>query len=182
MRVVRSRIDEIALSMDNPDFAPLQPPIPWPPPDIPPYPRHLLSRVPIVGWPFRYFRWLHYWSLHQKNILEPIEQSIVAQLQKRPAVGPWPQALDERLFVELVSQAVAFWKGLATPVAIHPDDPLQLLFWGPFEDLTPLQVCNETRKHLKRVIPKHLMHAAWQDCWPIRRFTEEVIRITPYDT
>jgi hypothetical protein len=147
---------------------------------MPSLPPDHLSRMPVLGWMFRYFRWLRSNAAHRREVLEPIANAIIAQLEKRPTDGPWPVTPEHKVLARIVSDAVATEKGLLASPALHPDDPYPLLFWGPHDDITPLTVIVETRKRLSREIPEQLTQAAWNERWTIRRFIEECIRITPF--
>jgi len=83
------------------------------------------------------------------------------------------------MLAKIVSDAIATEKGLKRSPALHPEDPVPLLFWGPFDDLTPLIVRIEMRKKLKREIPGELILTAWNERWTIQRFIEECLRIEP---
>tara|TARA_R100000789_G_scaffold84186_2_gene79810 strand:+ start:2717 stop:3292 length:576 start_codon:yes stop_codon:yes gene_type:complete len=176
---VRLQRPDVGATMDKTDFAPMQYPIPWPPPDLPSFPPHPLSRIPVLGWPFRYFRWLRYSSQHQRVVLDPIAENIVAQLEKRPTDSPWPICADQKVLAKIISDAVAFEKGLPVSPALHQDDPFPLLFWGPFDDITPLIVRVECRKKLNREIPSRLLIDAWNERWSVGRFIEECTRLDP---
>lgn len=73
---------------------------------------------------------------------------------------------------KIISDVVALEKGLSHSPALHPDDPFPLLFWGPFDDLTPLFVREEFRKKFRREIPERLILDAWNEQWSIGRFIE----------
>lgn len=174
--------------MSDVGFPPLQYPSPWPPPELPPYPRHPLEWVPVLGWLIRYFRWLHFNSIHDRQDLDPLAKAIITQLESRPTHGPWPTNAEEKCLVEIISDAVKIEKGLRHAPAIHPDDPFPLLFWGPFDDLTPLLVRIECRDKLHREIPGDMLGEAWNGRWTIHRFIENVMRsrpdkiVIPWDT
>ena len=93
-------------------------------------------------------RWLRYTSRHQKEVLDPIAEEIVAQLESRPLDGPWPVTSVQKSLAAIISDAVALEKGLPHSPALHPDDPFPLLFWGPFDDISPLIVRVESRGKL----------------------------------
>lgn len=159
--------------MGRPEFPAIRYPTPWPPPDPPEFPSHPWSRLPLIGRVFHYFRWIRYSGQHQKAVVEPIADEIISQLETRPAEGPWPTAPKQRAFAQIVSDAVRQEKGLTNPPALHPDDPFPLLFWGPFDDITPLIVKMESRNKLKFEIADNLFVDAWNQRWTIQQFIEQ---------
>jgi hypothetical protein len=155
-------------------FPALQYPAIWPPPELPPYKPNGWSRFQVLGLPFRYLTWLRHVRQHERDVLDPIADEIVSQLERRPVQGPWPRHEEERKIAQIISDAVGLEKGLPHSPALHPDDPFPLLFWGPFDDVTPLIVRMDSRDKLKREIPGHLIIDAWNDRWTIQRFIQEV--------
>lgn len=77
---------------------------------------------------------------NNRECWQSLEDSIIEQLEQRPEEFRWPYANRRRqLIIDCVAKAVAEWK-LVGPLerrALHPDDPVQLLFWGPCDDLSP---------------------------------------------
>lgn len=116
------------------EFAPLSYPTPWPPPKL--TERSKWHRVPILGWIVC--------EIHRDfvgdRVARGIHRDIVAQLNGRPSTTPaWPVEPRERQVVEALGKAVAGEKDLqGKSVALHPDDPVVLLLWGEFDDLTPV--------------------------------------------
>ena len=82
---------------------------------------------------------------------------------------------EQRSLAQIVSDAVCLEKGLTNSPALHPDDPCPLLFWGPFDDMTPIIVEMDSRKELNREIPQNLFVDAWNHNWTIQRFIERCI-------
>ena len=106
-------------------------------------------------------------------MLDPIAEEIIAQLEMRPIDGPWPTTPEQKALATIISDAVALEKGLPNSPALHPDDPFPLLFWGPFDDLTPLIVRTESRAKLNREIPERFILDGWNKRWTIQRFIEQ---------
>lgn len=146
----------------------------WPPPDLPPFPPHPLAWIPVFGSLFRYFRWLRYSQKHQP-VLDRIAGEIISQLETRPDEGPWPSVPDQRLFAQIVSDAVYREKGLTHRPALHPNDPFPLLFWGGYDDITPMIVRIESLEKLKLEVPDKLIMAGWNQRWTIQQFTEQLL-------
>jgi hypothetical protein len=120
---------------------PLQPPIQWPPPAEPPPSRgeQNWSRWPIVGIIPRWILGSRRRSNHIWNVLEPIQNQIVTQLVDRDGQIDWPTELHARV-AALVARAIADEKSIKPP-PLHPDDRFDLLFWGAYDDMTPLVFC-----------------------------------------
>ena len=165
----------MSVTVFNSEFRAIQYPIQWPPPELPPFPPHPLARIPVVGWPFRYFRWLRYSSRHIREVLDPIAEEIIAQLEMRPAHGPWPCEPTQKAIAAIISDAVGLEKGLTQSPALHPDDPFSVLFWGPFDDLTPLHVRVECNDKLQLKLPPNMLIDAWNQRWTIGRFIDACI-------
>jgi hypothetical protein len=157
------------------EFTAIRYPTVWPPPELPMFPPHPLSWIPVIGRLFQYFRWVRSSHEHQKAVLDPIAEEIISQLATRPSDGSWPTIPEQRSLAQVISDAVCLEKGLANPPALHPDDPFPLLFWGPFDDITPLIVRMGCRDKLKREIPGSLIIDAWNGRWTIERFIQQVL-------
>jgi hypothetical protein len=117
-------------------FIPLSFPTPWPPP---PCERHFLRRIPILGWLIGGL-----WeglTGYRDPCHRAIELHITEQLEARPEQNVnWPTDSNQRRVVEILANIVCIEKCLsANCVALHPDDPVVLLMWGPFDDLTPIE-------------------------------------------
>ena len=111
-------------------------------------------------------------------MLDPIAEEIITQLELRPTDGPWPIDSEQKALATIVSEAVALEKGLAHSPALHPDDPFPVLFWGPFDDITPAIVRMESRDKMNCEIPGDFIIDAWNQRWTIRRFIEQCTSIT----
>lgn len=77
---------------------------------------------------------------NHRECWQSLEDSIIEQLEQRPENFRWPYANRRRkVIVDCVAKVVAEWKLVGPPSrrALHPDDPVQLLFWGPCDDLSP---------------------------------------------
>ncbi len=160
--------------MNEIDFLPLQYPDPWPPPGIHPTdePKQTLNQIPIVGRLIRYIRWLNQSRTYLRDVGYPIEEQIVEQLNARPNHGVWPSSADKCEIACIISRAVRNEKGLDVVPALHPEDPFSLLFWGPFDDITPLIVRTELQKQHQIRLPSDTFLLAWKEDWTIEKFVD----------
>ena len=117
---------------------PIQAPQQWPPPAEPPPSADKLkwTRWPIVGIVLRLYFASRRRSHHTWHVLKPIEEQIVAQLVGRNGNTEWQSELHAEI-AGLISHAIAEEKSIEQPT-IHPDDRFDLLFWGAYDDMTPL--------------------------------------------
>ena len=137
--------------MANPIYKPLNYPKVWPPPDLPPASpesfEYKMKHIPILGWVVAYIIWLFRWRRFKQEVLNPIEDEIVVQLDARGTIE--------------------------SPPPLYPEDPFGPLFWGPFDDLTPLIVDLEIQKEFGFRIPNDgLIAQAWKEQWTIEKFIE----------
>ena len=153
-------------------ISPLEYPATWPPPLMPPTPSHLFHRIPIVGWLAWYLTWLRHAGKHQRTMLDPIAEEIIRQLNLRPTTGGWPISTEQRQIVKIISDAVCLEKGMDFPPALHPEDPCQLLFWGPFDDITPGIIRAELSKQFRFHLPSEFIIRSWDENWTLRTFVE----------
>lgn len=151
---------------------PLECPATWPPPLMPPTPSHRFHRVPILGWLAAYMTWLRHTEKHQRTMLSPISEEIVRQLNLRPITSGWPVSTEQRQIVKIISDAVCLEKETDFPPALHPEDPCQLLFWGPFDDITPEIIRAELSKQFGFDWPGEFMIRAWHEHWTLQTFVE----------
>ena len=179
--------------MNAPPFAPLRNPPGWPPPDAPPPGERevRLRTVPVIGgvlaWPLTCLRW----KRHERTALVPLGNAICDRLESRPVVGRWPTDPLEVRVARVVSEAVGLEKGVGgvphgEPVAgrrgpaLHPEDPMPLLLWGPVDDLTPAILFLEFEKP-RFGVPRDRTQAAvkraWFEGWTCRRFVEHVAEL-----
>lgn len=117
---------------------PLKPPKQWPPPIEPP-PTDLerwWSRLPVIGLVPSWYLAGRRRNRYLWNVLEPIEKLIVAQLAARHDGYQWPSESHAEI-AHLISIAIGSEKHINPPTIIR-DDPLDLLFWGAYDDMTPL--------------------------------------------
>lgn len=105
-------------------------------------------------------------------MLNPIADKIVDQLIARPAEFEWPKLEPHRSIAKIISHAVGLEKGLPHSPALHPNDMFGPMFWGPFDDLTPLIVWAECREQLKLAIPESVFIDAWEQGWTLRQFID----------
>lgn len=118
---------------------PLTFPVPWPPPDKPTLP----DLPPDAS---RWRRWLRLlrlrfscWDLALSAELYAIEYQILVQLERRRGASIiWPEDPTRQRIASILRQACCPWK-MAGSVILHPQDPAILWFWGPVDDLSPLQ-------------------------------------------
>ena len=139
---------------------------------MPPYTPHWSSRIPLIGYVSRYVKWRQQWRFHHANVLEPIADRIIDQLIDRPSDLIWPNNETHRRIAQVISNAIGIEKELPQSPALHPDDPFQLLFWGPFDDLTPLFVRTECRDKLDLPLSESIFIDAWNQRWTIQQFIE----------
>lgn len=125
--------------MDSPQ--PLHFPSPWPPPASPEGESSMsaLRYIPIIGRVVGWWQGRRRWAAHVSRVLMPIERQIVDQLAMRPRMTLWSNSPSRHQTVaQLMATAVAQEKGLS-PVTVHPDDPVELLFWGAVDDMSLLR-------------------------------------------
>lgn len=156
------------------EYNPLRFPKPWPPPAFPDRSGEKigLERVPVFGWFVRYWQRFRQSQLHMKNVLDPIADQIVQQLESRPSICEWPGTEIERQIVLKISETICLEKGLDFPPALHPDDPLILLFWGPFDDISFLVVKCDLEKQLSIQIPVDTLLRFADENWTVRKFID----------
>lgn len=131
---------------------PLQFPSPWPPPDwVSGLRESTLERIPIVGWLFGSWRRRCHWWVHVREVLIPIERQIVDQLTARSGIGYRADSPSHQRIADLIASIVAAEKGLSH-VVLHPEDPIELLFWGPYDDMSPLRLRDALQKELGIVL------------------------------
>ena len=117
-------------------FPPLEYPKPWPPPEDE-------SEQTQLAWGLDALkRWLHK-LLHGSELQKThyhMERQVCEQLNTRPATNEtWPQDLIRRRIVESLGEAVRQEKKHPLRhVTLHRDDPIILLLWGCYDDMTPL--------------------------------------------
>ena len=117
-----------------------------------------------------------------------MEDAICDPLESRPVVGPWPTDPLEVRVARVISEAVGLEKGVdGVPYgecvvgrrgpALHPDDPMPLLLWGPVDDLTLGILFLEFEKS-RFGVPRERTQAAtkraWFEAWTCRRFVEHI--------
>ncbi len=85
-----------------------------------------------------------------------IERQIADQLNRRPARSDaWPTDRLCRRIVEILAGAMREEKEvLLTHVTLHPDDPVVLLMWGCYDDLTPQLFLQRLQSEFQFVIPR----------------------------
>lgn len=114
------------------------PPV-WPPPELPPPQNDFWAmRVPVLG--RLVALWMYYSRIgnHIEHVLGPIEDNIVKQLESRPPLIERDQQSRQEQIVSILAAAVCFEKGIDPVRQLHPDDPVILLVWGSYDDLTIL--------------------------------------------
>ena len=153
-------------------ISPLQYPKIWPPSPESAVPTHFFHRIPIVGWFAYYVTWLRHCGKHRRTMLDPIAEEIVRQLDVRPTIGDWPVSTEQRQIAKIISKTVCLEKGTDFPPALHPEDPCQLLFWGPFDDTTPLTIRIKFDEQFGTNLPGEVLERAWSENWTIQAFID----------
>ena len=120
--------------------------------------------MPVLGWIVAPFLkssrcWKHY-----SDVLEPIEKQLVQQLTARPKQASQLSDSMHQQVVKLISDAVAYEKHIDPP-AIHPCDPFQLLFWGAYDDWTPLVFALSFREQFGKGIADEEFAMFWNNDW-----------------
>ena len=183
----------MTLNDEPPPFPPLTWPEPWPPPEEPPAGafERVCWWIPVLGWPFALVAgqmriWRHIWGT-----LEAVESRICDQLEPRPEARPRDGDTRPTRISCVISKAIALEKGVAGTLpegavphrsrygpALHPEDPMPLLMWGPFEDFTPAILREEYRKAFGLSFPRDddCVVRAWDERWTVARFVAEIDR------
>ena len=113
------------------ELAPLAFPDGWPPRSV----KGTFDGIPIIGGIVVWLRLL----FARNSQAHLVEAEILRRLHRRPAWNvEWPTDPKGNAIVRALSRAVADEKLDRASVALHPDDPVVLLTWGAFDDLTPL--------------------------------------------
>ena len=113
---------------------PLHFPSPWPPPESP-----------------------------DNNLLASIEKQIVDQLTARSCLNNlnnWPDS-RRRQIAQLISDAIKAEKDLSN-VQIHPNDPIELLFWGANDDMSALVFSLVLQKQYGIKLTSQDFHMLWR--------------------
>ena len=150
-----------------------------------------LRAIPFIGrvlaWPLACVRW----KRHERTALVPIGRAICDQMRSRPLIGPWPSDPPLLRVAQAVSEAVAREKDLdgashggpdfgRRGPALHPDDPMPLLLWGPVDDWTPLLLFGEFERPqfgVPRDVTREAVERAWFEAWTCRRFVEHIAEL-----
>ncbi len=154
---------------------PLQTPDQWPPPAEPlPTDRELnWSHWPIVG---LIPRWI--FASRRRNdftwkMLHPIQDQIVSQLVDRNIHVDWPTKLHAKV-AGLIARAIGDEKSIDPP-ALNPNDRFDLLFWGAYDDMTPLVFTFAFRDEFQIDIPQETMNDFYQQHRPISEFVNHCV-------
>ncbi|QDT96244.1 hypothetical protein [Gimesia aquarii] len=169
--------------MANPIYKPLNYPKVWPPSDLPPASpesfEYKMKHIPILGWVVAYIIWLFRWRRFRQEVLNPIEDEIVVQLDARGTIENWYKTQKwlnnptKQKIGLIISEAIGLEKPVESPPPLYPEDPFGPLFWGPFDDLTPLIVDLEIQKEFGCRIPNDgLIAQAWNEQWTIEKLIE----------
>jgi len=174
-------------------YQPVRYPKVWPPPEVPPAAlesfESKIKHVPIAGWIVAYFLAQFRWSRHRSEVLSSIEQEIVEQLEARETSINWIKGQEwlntpqKQKIALIISEAIGLEKPIESPPQLHPEDPFGPLFWGPFDDLTPMIVRIEIKKEFGYRLPSDgLMDKFWDEQWTIGKFIdycdEQVLKYT----
>ncbi len=120
-------------------YSELEYPCEWPPSEI----RYFL---PIQTFTPDFWRWperqLYQIRLNSKhrNTVKEIDRNISQTLADRPEFGGWPLDSEQLRFAKVVSRLLAEERALERPPALHPNDPIPILFWDSFDGLMPMLV------------------------------------------
>ncbi|WP_298860415.1 hypothetical protein [uncultured Gimesia sp.] len=169
--------------MCKPKYQPLNYPKVWPPPNMSPASpecfEYKIKYIPIAGWIVAFILAQFRWSRFRREVLSPIEDEIVEQLDARETMNNWYQTqqwLDtpqKQKIALIISEVIGLEKPIESPPPLHPEDPFGPLFWGPFDDLTPIFVRFEIEKHFGCRIPSNdLVFRAWDEQWTIAKFID----------
>lgn len=60
---------------------------------------------------------------------------------------------------------------------LSDEHPFPLLFWGPFDDLTPFLVRSDVRKLLNRAVSGELIIEAWNQRWTLQQFMDKCLEL-----
>lgn len=74
---------------------------------------------------------------YYRYTLIPMAKEILDQLAARQGKQRWPESAQQCKIVKIASRALGSEKELEPPL-LHPEDSCNLLFWGLFDDLSPL--------------------------------------------
>ena len=147
------------------DFPPLKHPTPWPPTERPP---SRFDGLPVIGGFLAWVSAIATGDQHNK-LLYDIECQICEQLAARPTDNhDWPKGSTGRRIVDALSKAVREEK--ETPldhVTLHPEDPIVLLWWGCYDNLTPLVSWHELDSEFDVRISRDEWHSifSFSDDW-----------------
>jgi hypothetical protein len=108
-------------------------------------------------------------------VLQPIERQIVQQLQSRHPATAWPNAPRRAEIVHMIGEAVAKEKAIDS-IAIHPDDPIELLFWGAYDDMTPLHFAMALRTRFGVMVPCEDMLRSCQNHLKVHEVVDDCLR------
>jgi len=100
--------------------------------------------------------------MHVREVLIPVEQQILGQLTARSGIGYRADSPSAQRIAELAARTVAAEKGLSH-VVLHPDDPIELLFWGPYDDMSPFRFAIQLRKEFGIVLSTEEMEAFFKN-------------------
>ncbi|QDU16489.1 hypothetical protein CA11_43210 [Gimesia maris] len=164
------------------DYPPVRLSQAWPPVISPPPPpaqrEHRFKRIPLVGWVLAGILASSRRRSHAWQELAIVEKEIVDQLEARGQIDNWVKknnwfnTPEKQQIALIISEAIGLEKPLESPPPLHPEDPFGPLFWGPFDDLTPLTVRLEIQKKWNIHIPGDSISLAWEEDWTILQFIE----------
>ena len=88
----------------------------------------------------------------------PIERQIIDQLEVRSRVAFWPPLSPHRAIADIMETALAEEKGIPS-ITVHPDDPVELLFWGAEDDLSALLFALRLQRESGIILSAEDVHA-----------------------
>ncbi len=143
----------------------------WPPeapPALPPTENEVrLRRIPLGGRLIADFIANRRRLNQLSSSSEPIARGIALQLEARSPFEPWGESPRQQVMLRELAEAITLEKSLTVPPAIHPDDPMPLLLWGAFDDITPLILQTKLR------LSPDLLQRAYREVWTVRKFLRE---------
>lgn len=153
-------------------YGELKYPCEWPPREI----RHFLPIQRINSdfwqWPKRQIHQILL-NLKHRRTVKGIDSSISQTLAERPEFGRWPLDSEQLHFAEIVSKLLAEERSLERPPALHPKDPIPILFWYSCEGLMPLLVKTEFEKRFQ-IDSIGVIMRALDEKWTIASFLDSV--------
>jgi hypothetical protein len=122
--------------------------------------------VPLIGWVIAAYLCHRRYRRHEREVLIPIERQIVEQLVRRRGATPCANGSLQTEVAQMVAEAVGKEKSIPQP-AIHPEDPIELLFWGAYDDMSPLQFTIALRRRFGITVTSEDITRYCQGHWKV---------------